>query len=94
MNSILLPPLGGNAREWGTWWELHHIYVHKNQLLDDTQEFAHPKLALKGNAKKSLEGLETKGANYSIAIGELSRSYANTNQTPRTLLWRSEQVLN
>ncbi|XP_073950860.1 uncharacterized protein [Choristoneura fumiferana] len=71
---LSIPTFSGNLLEWHQFWDQFHSCIDQRNL-SDVDKLMYLKASLRGEAKKTIEGLDTTNKNYGIAISTLKERY-------------------
>lgn len=76
---LSLPEFSGDILRWQQFWDHFHSNIDCRDL-PDVDKLLYLKSSLKGDALRTIEGLETTNKNYSIAITTLRERYGKESQ--------------
>lgn len=75
---LSLPEFDGNILEWHQYWDQFRSNIDSKNL-SDVDKLSYLKASLKGDAKRTIEGLETTNRNYNIALTTLKERYGKSS---------------
>ena len=76
---LQLPLFDGNFLKWGEFNDAFTSAVDNNEHIDNVQKFQYLKAQLRGDAARTIEGLQVTNANYNEALTLLKKRFGQTH---------------
>ena len=82
---IAIPQFSGEEEDWESFWAKFESLVHSRNDIQDTLKFVYLDNAIKGKAKKVIQGYQVIATNYPIIVDQLKKHYENPDRVRRNL---------